>query len=327
MMAAADPFILSSPSLHRKPSTTPPSICKHTISSSPSLPPLSELLVGRSIHHAREITNTATPKANLMGFRSPRNFLQEVHGNGTPVPTSLEATHAPRTKDKPKDASSRRSDSSGRVKKVCPDTSGKERTVRPCKSPTLKVSPHFPFAEPVAQTKGSAAGETRSSKKPRKSDQSRIQSSKITKPHVSTSAEKRSKLRNTKKPSAQNGTENGGRAEEEQAKDPFVAQNEDGLGLREAVKRRKDWTPVKNTSARKAPLEEVEAAWSTLIPCQPPSLLAFSESGIGKILEDFEYADAYQATSVASLASRTTIGEAATKKRRLDVSYPNLYHL
>ena len=153
--------------------------------------------------------------------------------------------------------------------------------------------------------------EKKRSKQPRKHDQSTIKKTNITKPSTSITGQKRSKAADAEFALEQQRVADG--------KKPRAAQSECDLGLPEAQKRRKDWTPTKKSVDGAKPLDEVEAAWSALIPCESPSEKTL-DARLGKLVGSFGYADAGNTPVDKTYTSRQLDEEFFKKGRRLDVS-------
>ncbi|KAL8952809.1 MAG: hypothetical protein Q9222_001313 [Ikaeria aurantiellina] len=159
------------------------------------------------------------------------------------------------------------------------------------------------------------------SKKPQKDEQSTIKSIKITKPGTSKSSTKRTKQLSTKSLP---------RKPDIICEDKVVAESmvqskgdtrEQTLELSEAIQRKAKWTPVKNTAKERSPVDEIEAAWSLLMPDSPSALGKPPDIAPENIAERYLYASSKSDKIAVSLARDSHIDRPITKKRRLDVRH------
>ena len=89
------------------------------------------------------------------------------------------------------------------------------------------------------------------------------------------------------------------------------------LGLDEAAKRRKDWTPVEDTAEGFVSLSSVEA---TPVSIQDAAARRLPRAQFENLLGDYGFAEINSKASSRPAMSRTSSGEALTKRRRLEVS-------
>ncbi|KAL8820256.1 MAG: hypothetical protein Q9223_001488 [Gallowayella weberi] len=162
---------------------------------------------------------------------------------------------------------------------------------------------------------GNIGGEEKQLKKPKKDDQTKLKKAKVTKPGSRSSTSKWPEKRFDEDVI---GTDS--RKCETGADSPAVY-HEAGLGLVEAVKRRRNWSPANDMSEDMELLNETEGAWSALIPRESPSLIrSMHEGDFAKRLGEFGVANSVpQAVNLAIPASWNTNSEAATKKRKIDL--------
>lgn len=85
------------------------------------------------------------------------------------------------------------------------------------------------------------------------------------------------------------------------------------LGLTEALRRRRDWTPLKETPVGR--VDETGLTWTV------SASLEVQNGGFGKLVEDFGYLDTGNATVISAEAARKASGASGTKRRRLNVSF------
>ncbi len=99
-------------------------------------------------------------------------------------------------------------------------------------------------------------------------------------------------------------------------KDAPAAGKEESLGLTEALKRRKDWTP------RKRPSEEIELSETNGTRSESKSNVDSWDDAFGKFTLGFSYAEKSHPAVTNIKVSKAASGESGTKRRKLDVSYP-----
>ncbi|KAI4253241.1 MAG: hypothetical protein LQ352_003799 [Teloschistes flavicans] len=289
------------------------------MSSSPALPSLSQLIAGKN---ARK--STRSPGNFNNGFSSARNLLAEFNQEDAPFTHLSNDSLAFESKNHVSDSTEEILEPD-RMKEQVPEISGKCPPPKGrCKSGTSlrsKVSPHFPGSRlpPPQVEKLDGSDSRRSTKKPRKADQTKITNIKVRKPRICAGHEKKFKATDVTR----------GRAEEaskdrEEAKDPKVddlttAEAEQGLGLMGAIKRRQAWTPVKNTSDRPDIRTEHAVAWSALIPGESPDLGELKDARFERLLGHFACSKIDRSESAASHVPRSPTIEAATKRRKLDL--------
>ncbi|KAL8729630.1 MAG: hypothetical protein Q9166_004579 [cf. Caloplaca sp. 2 TL-2023] len=189
----------------------------------------------------------------------------------------------------------------------------KSVTISTSKKPADSV-----VAEDVANPeKGIDTGRKRKTKKPRIDDQTKIKKAKVTKPSSGSKTSKRPKKTFEDVPVTVD-TECEIEASVSEAEIAPAVQTEPHLGLLEAVKRRRDWTPTKDTSKESDLPSETEVAWSAFIPCEAPPPAQSPRGGFGKRLREFGFTNLDQNADLRPHATRDVRGEAATKKRKLE---------
>ncbi|KAL8727159.1 MAG: hypothetical protein Q9181_005807 [Wetmoreana brouardii] len=322
-MAAANPILLSSPPLYSSMLTTSSSASKHLLSSSPSLPPLSELLESRVIHPASHNKDSASPKTPDVGFVSANTLLRAF----TPIDSAIpppsvriyerQATFEIRGPDEQQPIPNTK-------KRKSPKSEDKSerprRTRKNVQSCNLKASPHFHDAgkgPKVEHSNDSRA--SRQLKQPKETDQTKIKRTKVTKLGACANAAKRSRNTPAEKDLSTIGASCGQEKKSEDVKSSATALDDDGLGLTEAIKRRREWTPVKDRASCTSPSKEDEAVWAKLVPSESPYLSRSKDAGLVNIGEEFGYVAADQAALGSADGPPITYGEAVTKKRRLDL--------
>ncbi|KAL8808214.1 MAG: hypothetical protein Q9182_000278 [Xanthomendoza sp. 2 TL-2023] len=280
-MAAAEPIVLSSSQTHGFIPTTPPRRAQPTSSSSPGLPSLSKLIGGMFQSPGRR------------AFTSEQSPIAETGRAG-----AEESRKQTETSDKP----------NSRGKSVA-------------RSKTKRSADTAVAVSAGDVESGHVGAEKKQLKNPKKDAQTKLKKAKVTKPGSRSSMSKRPEKKFVEDVI---GTANGkcetGANIFEIAESPAVYK-EAGLGLVEAVKRRRDWSPAKDMSKDIELSNETEGAWSALVPCSPPSAVTNMHEGeFAKRLGEFGFAtSAPQAVNLVIPALWNPNSESATKKRKLDL--------
>lgn len=150
--------------------------------------------------------------------------------------------------------------------------------------------------------------------------QSKIEGSRITKPGVtSDTTTKKDKSASSKKSPAKNDTAPKDSSKKKAKSSPAEKQSLDLL-LAEAVRRRRAWTPPKETPLETLDLGKLgrELNETLTLETEEPGIPA--PGGFDNLLGDFGYTSKGQGSCIGSDQSRNTNGEAVTKKRKLEVS-------
>ncbi|KAL8701725.1 MAG: hypothetical protein Q9201_004757 [Fulgogasparrea decipioides] len=316
-MAAADSILLSSPPLYSTMLASPPPTSKHLSSSSPGLPPLSEILESRIIHPASH--NRAADD----GFVSANTLLRAFTLMGSPVPPPSVQLYEQQAKFDIRGPDEQQPVPSMRKRK-CPKSEDKSerprRTRKSLQSCILKVSPHFHDAGEGSKVEHSNdSGATRQLKQPKETSQTRIERTKVTKLGACANAAKRSKDTPAEKDLSTTGPNCRQEKKLKDVKNSATALNDDDLGLIEAIKRRREWTPVKDRKSCTNPTKEDEAVWDKLVPSESPYLSKSKDARLVNLGEEFGYMAADQAALGSADGPPITYREAVTKKRRLDL--------
>ncbi|KAL8769151.1 MAG: hypothetical protein Q9209_004785 [Squamulea sp. 1 TL-2023] len=304
-MAAAEAIVLSSPSRHGFITTNPSSMIQHAISSSPVLPSLSEIFDERMARPKNRSISVATPCDAAVGFISASNVLQPAPMNyEAPLPSSetvrsgLTANHRKlHDKGVSKDAGKSRKEvaKSGDAR-----GQGKSQSSKKSKIPADAVIT-------ASDEDGIDPQRKKQTKRPKDDGQTKIKKAKVTKPRSGLNNPKLSRIVCTE--------ENPGIA----TSGCDMENIEADLGLTEAVKRRRDWTPTRDTAREPNLPAETEAAWSALVPSEPPSVVNFPDGGLLKRLGEYGYAKADHTVNSRSYPQPDLSGQAITKKRKLDL--------
>ncbi|KAI4249649.1 MAG: hypothetical protein L6R40_000438 [Gallowayella cf. fulva] len=291
----------------------------HTSSSPPSLPPLSEL-VDKMAHPENRNRAINFPREASAASNSARSLFQRANSK------ERKTTQCP-NEELRSDFPTNLQDSNGKTKKMSAERSGKvnenpDQPRAPRKSAVTSRSKRSADSE-LAEDAGNVRTERvcegkKQSRKPRKDNQTKIKRAKITKPDSGSIIRKRPNKISTENVSGipVSGAET--RENVNKAKDWAAVEEEPDLGLIEAVRRRKDWTPTKDTSKGKNLPHDIEAAWSALIPLNSPTQVITLDEGFLNRLGEFGYSNTVAGAASTFHAPRNSKGEAATKKRKLD---------
>ncbi|KAL8859130.1 MAG: hypothetical protein Q9178_004393 [Gyalolechia marmorata] len=319
-MVAAETILLSSPPRHGFMVATPPSMAQHTKSSSPGLPSLSDLLVESMPQPTSGSKVTAVPAEATVGLANARSLLQLFHRDKQDnTQPSHETVHTKLP------SSNQGSTDKGIKEKVEKsrkelDRSEHARARRKSKSHlTSKTSVDTVIADGVANEGLINTRRKTPNRKPRKDGQTKIKKTKVIKPWSSFSNPKRPKKASIEDILGTAITRYDIEANISGAENTSAAHNEQDLGLVEASKRRRDWTPARDTLKALSLVDQSEAAWSALIPCESPSLVESPTGGLLKRLGEYGFGGADQAAGLGPHPQRGLIGQAATKKRKLDL--------
>ncbi|KAL8713337.1 MAG: hypothetical protein Q9220_002536 [cf. Caloplaca sp. 1 TL-2023] len=157
------------------------------------------------------------------------------------------------------------------------------------------------------------------SKKLRKDDQPTIKSTKITKPGTDTSSTKRKKQSSAKTLPQEFDVVGEDRVGTESKIQPLGEPYEQPLGLTEAVQRRNNWTPVKDSEKERPPVDDIEAAWSLLIPGSPSTPSKPSQAAPESRVEKYLYEGSKSESIMKSPVGENCSDRRTAKKRKLDL--------
>ncbi|KAI4121253.1 MAG: hypothetical protein LQ338_006471 [Usnochroma carphineum] len=322
MEVAGQVILPFSPLRQSTTATTPLSMSKNTASSSPGLPSPSKLLMGKVSRLARR--DTAIPKTNIacFGSTSAPSLLQLAAPNDQTYSTEYGSGYVLKAREiegfESKDSKSTKKDHAGGQSKHKIE----QRQRGPISVTRLKsnASPKSSTAKAGLKDRDESVLSGKKRAKQSKEDgQTKIKKTNVTKPGAATAKSKRCKGKPIVEGTRCGGPERVEQADIRESKNSSDAQSQDGLGLTDALKRKKDWTPIKKTLLDTCPLSGAEAAWSALIPPGSPSNVEIPERGFGKLVGDFGYADASSAGTARTNETRSISGECATKRRKLNL--------
>ncbi|KAL8889828.1 MAG: hypothetical protein Q9192_005956 [Flavoplaca navasiana] len=281
-MAAAHTDVLSSP----------PSKPQHAMSSSPGLPSVSEILaerIPRPLNQSRAKAK-AVPDSTDVDFTSANRLPRKD------VPQSLDATpHIAFT-------SNNRVAEKDCIERNEPDGVKVRRKMK--RGSTTKSSGNM-----VNDKNSIGSGAKKRIKKPRKGDQTKITQAKVTKPS--------SGLNTLKKAYTEGFAAVNSRctidASIDNQRHTSVVYGEPDMGSIDAVPRRKDWTPVRDTS------RVVINDCSILLPTGSPSPVKPADGVLLKHLGGYRLVGADQNVVSRPQPPCNSNGQATTKKRKLDL--------
>ncbi|KAL8934577.1 MAG: hypothetical protein Q9216_005839 [Gyalolechia sp. 2 TL-2023] len=310
-MAAVGQVVVSSSPILRVPVTAPFSASTNATSSSPGLPSPSQFLDGKSSRF--NIGSAAV-------LRSQDPNLGFVSASGLPHPfysdkmmSTIRCDESPPLK----------ANSAGLALPTAAAGGGKEDMKKgldigrrkKAKGTSQSESKPYPDLTLGQLSIAISTPDKHNAKKPRKDDQSTIRRAKITKPGAGTTRTKRSKKMVTAATQETQDVVCEDKASREKIKEAPVIQNDQDLGLLEAPRRKKDWTPVKRIAGEADGLNDAETVWSTMIPYESPSLGKNLDAGFGKLVGNFGCTDVPKHNDT----NYTSHDLSFTKRRKLDL--------
>lgn len=321
IMATNIPILLSSP-LHQTIAITPPSGLQVPMSSSPFLPSPSQRFAKKPLGTASSSREGSVPNRIVTGFTSvstllrqaqtveilPNNLNSKMEGLGE-KPNSQERNH----------------------------TSIKEPTIEINEDPLSVKKAKINKKAPVKRSKKAAsseedpraleksiiskpsAREKKRSKKGKDETQSKIRKGKIIKPGIISGATgNKVGLVKTVRPLKDNNQKVAGTSSNEAQKYPAGKESSELL-LAEAVKRRRDWTPVQDTTKLLSPVDPITTPQGIISDhdqraSEPVQYLAFEN-----LFDDYKCAQQSNG-SVLSLEQTSNMnGGTLTKRRKIEV--------
>ncbi|KAL8785177.1 MAG: hypothetical protein Q9213_003524 [Squamulea squamosa] len=249
---------------------------------------------------------TANPCDAAVGFTTARNLLQPTPISQEAPQPSFEIVHSGITANHQKldnKGISEVAEKSRREAKRSEDARA-QRKSKPSTKPRISAD-----AVVVANdVEGIDFQRKKQTKRPKDDGQTKIKKAKVTKP--------RSGLNNPKLPRKVCTEEDLGIGHTGCDTETNIDAH---LGLAEAVKRRRDWTPTKDTVTESNLPAETEAAWSALVPYESPSVVNSPDGGLLKRLGEYGFAKTDHAANTRSYLQSDLIGQAVTKKRKLEL--------
>lgn len=338
-MAAANLVVLSSSPLHDVLQSTPPSKACAAMSSSPGLPsPSIFFLKGRpqlgTASRGSLIRNDA-----VAGFRSASTLLQQSQANSTskfaasPGANSVSKGELGNNAIREPVADERRIQAGPKGKGALADAP-RQRKAPAAKKPLAEIAAAVVIeSSPIIVTKKT------SSAKVKEPAQTKIKKGKVTK--AATAGSKRKdgiKARATEAEDdngvlARKGSTSSAESDHKnelagnvhgpvlrEGQNPLSENISVPLGLTEATKRRKAWTPVKDTSDGFTIIDSAEATpvgkyVSTAREPQPRNF--------ANLLGDYSLPQPVTTATTKPAITRTSSGEALTKRRKVEVSWEN----
>ena len=336
-MAAANPVILSSsPPSGIHDGRPPPKACA-TMLSSPGLPSPSRFFARRTSQSDGHNRRSPLAKDSVAGFTSASTTIRQSLSNNITKPTAPSKENIPLSKSLEIEASSKPVRKKPRAKAAKETGAETPKQLRaPAKKPLAKKKPLADIVS-AAILVGSSPDvviKKKSSTKTKEPAQTKIKKGKVTKAASSSNRTRDDQKSDGTKTGDSIVTQKGsvpslgsteGRKGEEEVEWPNMQEGEDALtkdkhptlGLEKATKRRVEWTPSKDTSEGFVARSSEETT-STAVQATPARKL-FSNN-FGSLLGDYGFAQpTNQATSRPEI-SRSSSGEALTKRCKLEVS-------
>ncbi|KAL8654612.1 MAG: hypothetical protein Q9210_001396 [Variospora velana] len=292
-MAVADYILLSSsphrPSTLTKSHSTPQEVAPP---SSPDLPSPSQLLMPGHMRHA--ISGAAHPIPGH-SFAHPDN---QTRSNTCNMRFMLKA------KDILADLEPKPLDLVKKTRNDCRKSDGQSTSGGKSRSTSKRV------VVKDVERGGQGSLRTNQSKHFAKDAQTKIRKTNITKPGAGTSGLKRCKGEATEAKLDEGDAGCDAKRGNSKGKGSLIANDAQGLGLSEALKRRRDWTPSKEPFVR---TNDTGATWTE------GACLDGQNGSFGKLVEDFGYLDTGNMTVIDTKAARKASGESGVKRRRLNL--------
>lgn len=212
-----------------------------------------------------------------------------------------------------------------------PQASDKERGMSPKKSADCKTAKQkrrsgsavvAESSKDLNQTDLSAKQDVgkKSMAKPKGKSQSKIEGRRITKPgvtKVSVNKKRKSTSSTTKPPQDDPAPID---SLKQKAKTLLAREAPLDLLLAEAVRRRKAWTPPKDTPQEALDLRKLGRELDETLALEGTELRKLASGGFENLLDDFGYAGKGEGSLMTSDHSRNMHGEAVTKRRKIEVS-------
>jgi len=159
----------------------------------------------------------------------------------------------------------------------------------------------------------------RHTRKSQDEGQTKIKKARITKPGTTDNAAKAKKTaKGSKTKKTDETTEKGGVALAK-GKEKVSAASDESLNLDEAVRRRRDWTPVKNTIPNLACLEDDEASPETVLASELHPRNDLLAVQLENLLVDFGYAQQGDVLVAGPSITRNTNGKGLIKRRKVEL--------
>lgn len=265
------------------------------------------------------------PKGTVLGFASASSLLRQAfreEGSRSPqIPVRAELAEKKdqQSCDKPaakgKKAAVRREQEEAIVAKK-PRAPPKKVTVREASNKT-PIKANKPYAAERVETSEAHVVEKSRTKRRKDEAQTKIQKTKITKPGAINDAAKERKAAKTSKSNKVEETEESGSVALVKKKEASEASTKP-LNLEKAVKRRRDWTPTKDTSldftrlVDDKEMSDVSITMQTLKNNLP-------DSQFGNVLGDFGYVQPSHSSTPAPAILRDVNGKGLTKRRKVEL--------
>ena len=326
-MAAADAIVLLSSSPPRNVNTTPPR--QHAaMSSSPALPSPSDLFSRKPYRPSSAGRGILIPKDAALGFASASSLLR--HSQAVDAVNDDDDTaknpRTPVTESRTKEPSKEAAETRTAVIKAAPKTRKESSETKRAKAPAKKAG--LPKRKSGDRTDSvnpndsirPAVEEPRS--KPRaakikETTQTTIKKTKVTKVGSANEFTKDLKSKRSTKKSSDIDATTTKPSVSEKEKTSTTRDEPLDLCIEEAVRRRTDWTPTKDTRDAFVAIEDNEATLTIADQGTPATSKRINH--FGNLLGDYGYANVTTSVKETSEITRTSTGEALTKRRKVEV--------
>lgn len=328
-MAAAEAIVLlSSSPPQRNINTTPPRQHAH-MSSSPTLPSPSDLF-SRKIYRPSSVSRgSSIPRNAALGFASASSLLrhsQAVDASAAHDDDKANNANTLVTESKAQELSKEAAESRTTAVKVAPKTRKESSETKRAKAPAKKVT--LPKRKSIDRTESvdpidsvRPVVEELTSKprvrKTKETTQTTIKKTKVIKVGSANGSTKDLKCKRATKKSSEIDVTTAEPSVTEKEKTPPGRDKPLDLCIEEAIRRRTDWTPTKDTRDGFVGIEGSASASTSVDQGTPATSKRITH--FGNLLGDYGYANITTSVKETSEFTRSSTGEALTKRRKVEV--------
>lgn len=327
-MAAADAIVLlSSSPPQRNVNTTPPR--QHAaMSSSPALPSPSDLFSRKICRPSSAGRGSLIPKDAALGFASASSLLRHsqtvdaADDDNNKANNTQTLVTASRAQDSSKEAAETRIAAIKAVPKTRKESSETKRAKAPAKKATLpkiKSGDQTDSADPNNSVRPMVEDPTSKPRvtKIKETTQTTIKKTKVTKVGSANGFTKDVKSKRATKKSSDIGVTTTELSVTEKEKNSTARDEPLDLCIEEAVRRRTHWTPTKDTKDAFVGIEDNEGTLTIVDQGTPATSKRINY--FGNLLGDYGYPNITSSVKATSEITRTSTGEALTKRRKVEV--------
>ena len=330
-MAATAPIVLSSSPSHSIISTTPSRALNAAMSSSPGLPSPSQLFNKTTSLLATSEGASPALKGPALGFIGASSLLRQVHSQERPPSPPIARTKAlaeKRNRQSCDKSSTKREkgaiqdDTDGTIRKK--PRAPRKKAVAEEGGQNMVVTADTSSAAQLLDMSGLPAVKTSQAKKTQNEGQTKIKKARITKPGATKDTAKVKKsARNPRSKQAAEGTE---RINEAPSKGEKASKTDDeSLNLSEAVRRRRDWTPIEDTVPKFKFLEQDTASPEVSLVVENFPQTDSPAGLVENLMGDFGYAQQDSLSIGDPKFPQDSNGKGLTKRRKVELVDTTIY--